>query len=598
VAAIHDTAYPRLASALSSTELNRLYSITRKEKTWIEKQRITQTSLLDTVVYLKVFQCLGYFPPPATIPTQTVQFIASELKLDSSQSINPSQRLSHRIKQHVRQFCRVKSFSTKKHETWLYDFACTMATTKDDPVDIINAMIEILVKESFELLGFSTLRKLANRARANTLDTLFVGISQGLSLETKVLLNELLTTKNQDGLTRWHELKKEPLKPTTQNIAAYIKHTQWLTFLQLKMGPLPDISEQRRYQCLVEARAYTADRMKRMRIHKRESLMAIMIHEQRLYANDCLVDMLIRDVRKLHNAAKKALIDFQLQMSSESVSLVTLLRDVAGVCTTRMKSKASMDQILTLFQHEPDAVMERCEKLVKHGADNYLQFLPKRFTKPVRKNILDILDVVQIKSITPDSPLVACLHFILINREQRFASIRVDAIDYQALSPNESCIHWVSDRWHKLLFVDTGPLIVNRLMNPIWFELSVLTELCKRLQSGDLYIDNSTKYDDYRTHLIDDATFKHELPQFCHEANLPEDAKVFAKQLKDRFVAQADSTDKRFADDQHVVIEKGKLVLKRRPSKVSPKRLDELDKILQKQLPEISIIDLLVDATK
>ncbi|MDB4222218.1 DUF4158 domain-containing protein, partial [Granulosicoccus sp.] len=64
MAAIHDTAYPRLASALSSTELNRLYSITRKEKTWIEKQRITQTSLLDTVVYLKMFQCLGYFPPP------------------------------------------------------------------------------------------------------------------------------------------------------------------------------------------------------------------------------------------------------------------------------------------------------------------------------------------------------------------------------------------------------------------------------------------------------------------------------------------------------------------------------------------------------
>ena len=64
MAAIHDTAYPRLASSLSSAELKRLYSITRKEKTWIEKQRITQTSLLDTVVYLKVFQCLGYFPPP------------------------------------------------------------------------------------------------------------------------------------------------------------------------------------------------------------------------------------------------------------------------------------------------------------------------------------------------------------------------------------------------------------------------------------------------------------------------------------------------------------------------------------------------------
>ena len=92
-----------------------------------------------------------------------------------------------------------------------------MATTKDNPVDIINAMIEILVKESFELPGFSTLNKLANRARATTLDTLFVTISTSLSLETQLILNDLLTTKNQDGLTRWHELKKEPQKPTTQN---------------------------------------------------------------------------------------------------------------------------------------------------------------------------------------------------------------------------------------------------------------------------------------------------------------------------------------------------------------------------------------------
>ena len=199
---------------------------------------------------------------------------------------------------------------------------------------------------------------------------------------------------------------------------------------------------------------------------------------------------------------------------------------------------------------------------------------------------------------TPDNPLIACLSFILSNRHQRFASIRVDAIDYQGQSTHDSCVHWVSDRWHKLLFVDATPLIINRLMNPIWFELSVLTEVCKRLQSGDLYSDDSIKYDDYRTHLVDDATFKQELPQFCQEMDLPVEAKVFAKQLKDRFVAQADATDKRFAEDQYVVIEKGKLVLKRRPPKVSPKRLDELDKILQKQLPEISIIDLLVDATK
>lgn len=257
-----------------------------------------------------------------------------------------------------------------------------------------------------------------------------------------------------------------------------------------------------------------------------------------------------------------------------------------------------MDKILTLFDHEPDAVMERCNKLVMHGADNYLQFLPRRYTKPVRKNSFDILEAIQIRAITPNNPLIVCLKFILSNRHQKSASIRVDAIDHQDHSTQDSGVHWIWDRWHKFLFVYASPLIINRLMNPVWFELSVLTELCKRLQLGYLYIDISIKYDDSRTHLIDDATFKQELPQFCQETDLPIEANIFAKQLKDRLVAQADATDKRFAEDQYVVIEKGRLVLKRRPPKVSPKHLDKLDKALQKKMPEISIIDLLVDATK
>ena len=62
-----------------------------------------------------MFQCLGYFPPPATIPAQIIQFIASECKLDSDSGIKPSQRLSHRVKQHVRQF-----FATSANQYHVY----------------------------------------------------------------------------------------------------------------------------------------------------------------------------------------------------------------------------------------------------------------------------------------------------------------------------------------------------------------------------------------------------------------------------------------------------------------------------------------------
>lgn len=192
---------------------------------------------------------------------------------------------------------------------------------------------------------------------------------------------------------------------------------------------MPDIPEQKRDQCVLEARAYSADRMKRLQARKRYSLMAILIHEQRLYTNDCLVELLVRDIRKLHNAARKALLDFQLRAATESASLVTLLRDVAGVCDTSLAARTRLDQVMALFDHEPKQVIDRCNSLVLYDTNNYLPFLCVRYTRPVRKNLLDILAVIRVRSITPENPLIACLHFLLTNRETPFASIRVSAIE-------------------------------------------------------------------------------------------------------------------------------------------------------------------------
>lgn len=126
----------------------------------------------------------------------------------------------------------------------------------------------------------------------------------------------------------------------------------------------------------------------------------------------------------------------------------------------------------------------------------------------------------------------------------------------------------------------------------------MLTEISKRLQSGDLYIDYSVKYDDYRNHLVSNEVQRANLDQFCIESDLPRSGSDFAVAMKDALVERAASSGKRFEEDEYVVIENGKLVLKRRPLKTQPKDLDKLDQSIRKRLPEISIIDLLVETVK
>ena len=54
--------------------------------------------------------------------------------------------------------------------------------------------------------------------------------------------------------------------------------------------------------------------------------------------------------------------------------------------TKKLNSKPDMFRKLTLFEREPDGVVERCDKLVTQGAVNYLQFVQERHTRPIRKS--------------------------------------------------------------------------------------------------------------------------------------------------------------------------------------------------------------------
>ncbi|MFT6303449.1 MAG: hypothetical protein ACI9XK_002183 [Granulosicoccus sp.] len=73
----------------------------------------------------------------------------------------------------------------------MLNFAYDIATVKESTVDVINAMLEILIKESFELPTFSTLERLAHKARASALDHLFTNIASDLTPAAREKLDSL-----------------------------------------------------------------------------------------------------------------------------------------------------------------------------------------------------------------------------------------------------------------------------------------------------------------------------------------------------------------------------------------------------------------------
>jgi len=409
---------------------------------------------------------------------------------------------------------------------------------------------------------------------------------------TLKLLNNILLYDNSEGQTLWHLIKQEPEKPSVTNLQRFINHTRWLKSMDLRLGTLPHIPEQKRQQFYFEAIAYSRDKMISLTRRKRVALIAILIREQRMRSTDNLIGLFVKEIRKCHNKAKVDLTAFQDASTGESEKLVCMLRDVTLAMRTDGSMKSRYQQIEAVVNNNPKAVTNRCDRLVLHGFNNPLQFLTRRYTTKLRRGLLDTLSLLDIDHTAHGGQLLSYVNAILHYRADSMSSLAVQAVvdfDDNAAVP----LDWVRDSWHSILYGEQRMKIERRFLQRNAFELCVLTEVSKRLQSGDLFVNASTKYDDYRTHLVSWAEFDRKIDSFCEMTGFNKNAQQFVSNLKHSFVETARNTDRKVPEDSYLVISNGVLTLKKRHSQKTAVS-KAIDRAIRDLTPHINIVDLLV----
>jgi hypothetical protein len=154
---------------------------------------------------LKCFQRLGCFPKFSNIPNSIREHIAESLDrnlLNASYGDSIPGTTLRWLKTAVRRRCHVKRFTLKAQGKWLREFAFDIARTKESVLDIVNAMIEFLVKESYELPAFSTLDRLGYESRAAATSLYINRIYDALSTDSMRLMESVLV-----GLLKYDHLE-------------------------------------------------------------------------------------------------------------------------------------------------------------------------------------------------------------------------------------------------------------------------------------------------------------------------------------------------------------------------------------------------------
>lgn len=580
---IERTAYPRFKRHYTPNELGEIYTPTRIEINFALKVTTGEENYFNLLVLLKVFQRLGYFPQIADIPLAVIDQIRAALHLreDRSFSYQYPPTLS-RHKKAIRSYLQVTPFN-QKGKALITEIITQSAYRMDNPADLINVAIEELIKERYELPGFNTLDRLVNHLRKEVNQKIFSQVISQLNPEYIQRLKDLLDNYESVERSPYNDLKKLPKKSSRNHLNDLIVHLTWLETMGEIAPYLQGLTRAKIKHFTSEAKALSASEMKDITLPKQLTLLLCLIYSAQVQTRDYLVEMFLKQMKKIHNRAIEELNFIRKKQQITTEKLVSVLTDVLVVFSENATDSNSLEQLQAIFKDTGgvEQLLTECEEINAYQGNNYLPLL-WRFYKSHRSSFFRVFNFLKIESTSSDDKLVKAIEILLSNSHRRGEWIG-DKID----------LSFASQQWQKLVLVQSKN--ITKVMRR-HFEVCIFSYLATELKSGDICVLNSEAYADYREQLLSWKDCQTLVETYCQQLGFPIKAEDFVENLKSLLTKTASDVDKSYPNNTSVVInEQGEPVLKRPSANCESASLKNLEALISERMPERNLIDILRD---
>ena len=576
------TAYPLLKPRPSGAELAEAWSPSPEEVGFANAITRGAGQLLGFLLMLKGFRRLGYFPMPEEVPETVVAYVRSRLGLSSDVHPVLPERSRYRYHAIIREHLEVEAFG-KRARRFAAGAMERAALTMDDPADLVNVAIEELVKERFELPGFTTLDRLARHVRNVVNSGLFARVDERLvSNRGRERIDGLLEpgSRHRSDLNR---LKAPPRSPTKKNLKELQERLLWLESFGDTRHLLEGILNQKVAHLAAQARVLDAAELKDFLPGKRRAMLVCLLDRAKVAVRDGLAEMLVKVVGRLHNSAKDELERLHLEKRSITEHLVEVLERILAGARTEGSDDARLGRLVREVVAEgggPDTLLEACLSLSANRGGNYLPLL-WTFYKGQRATLFRVARSLSFRPTTEDHSLVEALHFVLENdrlgRRGEFLSGELD-------------LSFTSERWRSLV---SGEKARQSAVNRRHLEACVFAHIASELKTGDLCIEGSEKYADYREQLLSWEECEPLVEQHCQELGLASTPEGFTGQLKVMLAETAEEVDRSYPENATVAItDAGEPVLKKAPKRQPSRSATALEAAIVERMPERSLTDV------
>lgn len=591
MAAIYQTAYPRLKSNPSTEDLVSVYTPSEEDIELMNTCSRNPTSNLGFMVLLKTFQRLGYFIMITDVPKDILMHIMDSLELNDRKTKINKYDTSGARQRHMKIIRDYLGITPINRHTlnFLKSSMQEAAKTKEEVSDIINIGLESMTNVRYELPSYSTFLREANAARAGANRLIYESIYSSLSTAAKEMIQNILNTdlKNDSSKSLWDQIKQEPKKPTLNNVRSFAQHLHWLRSFNDCLPQNISLPESKLKRFVTEARALNIANMNELAEHKKYTLVTLFIQSQTQKVLDDIIDIFIRIIQKVVQNAQNALKEHQISQTQNTDNLVLALRDIIRAYQTLGSKEERFNAISDSFKEDPEELKKCCERQLAYSNNNYLPFMLS-FFQDKRSVLFDCISHLNLLSTTQDTSLLEALSLVMLNRRSRKPT----------LDTGSTNLSWIQDKWWRLITGGSSRNSSDVEIQKNYFELYLFTTIAQELKSGDLVVEGSDRYSDFRDQLISWEEYELQIDRYGEQVGINTNIPCLIADLKRKLSEVAWHADDQFPDNDQVKIENGDISIQRIKSKPIPIILDKINKAMDDRMMETNILDILTHMEK
>ncbi|QIV96013.1 TnpA family transposase [Allofrancisella inopinata] len=600
---IERTAYPRYSSRrkIKSQELDNFYRLNSSEIRLMKKHARSDQYRLSFAIQLKTFQNLGYFIPLDNVPDEIINYIRKTSKFHYTQKYGYKKYkgdfskalYNHReiIRKHMNITRWGKLENNGRHINLGLKSAVKLSYeishSMNNIPDIINAVIESMIENNYELPSFYSLNRLVRHTRHLVNNKIFQQVFNRVNaqLDNRNKITELLKCQGDSYFSLFNNLKTQPQKLTKQNVYKFIEHSKWLDSLGNSNDYLDGIAQIKIEQFAEEAKILTIDEIKKMNIAKQYTYILSLVYLSKSNSLDAIANMLCKLVATGYKHAQDELEKKADENKDNSSHIASLLKSIVERSVDIKNPNIYAKWITDLISKSggPEHIANKCNDVILTCGSESRVFLSKVLLNNQQNMFHTLIDTIDPQSSNNNKSLTDAIKFIQKNRTatREYFDQKID-------------LSFTVEFWkNRILKKINGRYKMNRK------ELitSVLDALVKGLNSGDVYVKGARNYSDYRAGLLPwDECLKY-IDDYCNHLDLPSSPDDMFDYLNKKLIEKASNVDNDYLNNPAFTIDSsGRPILKKYDAKPILESAEKLESILKSRMPEHNLLDLLSNA--